>query len=101
MPASTGDSVCSRLRPIVPRPRARSVPRCRSLWPILLRTWVIFTLATVLAVLLLADRAALRLFLRLGGGLGRRLGLCGGSLGLLDRRFGDGFLDHRCLDRCL
>src|SRR5712671_111950 len=103
MPASTGDSVCSTLRPILPRPSARSVPRWRSLWPILLRICVILTLAT-LRILLLAEAAALRLFL--GGWLGRHLGLgrSGGSLGLRsghlgDRRLDDGLLlDGRCLD---
>src|SRR5260370_19723105 len=76
MPASTGDSVCSTLRPILPRPSARSVPRCRSLWPIWLRVCVIFTRATLALVLLLADGAALRLLRRaLIGDLARSLRL--------------------------
>ena len=37
------DSVCSALRPILPRPSARIVPSCFLLWPIVLRTWVTFT----------------------------------------------------------
>src|SRR5207245_8711074 len=48
MPASTGLSSCSTVRPILPRPSARSVPRCGRLWPIWLRTCVIRTLATLL-----------------------------------------------------
>src|SRR2546421_12104538 len=89
MPARTGDSVCSRVLPMVPRPSARSVPRWRSLWPILLRIWVIFTLATLRVVLLLADRAALRLRLLLGDRLGRRLRL---DRGRRSRLLGDGLL---------
>src|SRR5262249_28631214 len=44
IPASCGLSVCSTLWPILRRPSARSVPRCRSDWPILLCVWVILTL---------------------------------------------------------
>src|SRR5206468_3703556 len=46
IPASTGVSSCSAVRPILPRPSARSVPRWRSLWPIWLRTCVTLTFAT-------------------------------------------------------
>src|SRR5712691_10243840 len=76
MPSSTGVCSCSRLRPILPRPSARSVPRWRSLWPIWLLTCVIFTFATLLVVLLLADAAPLRLRLHslLGSFRGRLLG---------------------------
>src|SRR5690348_1909649 len=45
MPVRTGPSSCSTVRPILPRPSARSVPRCRWLWPISLRTCVIRTFA--------------------------------------------------------
>src|SRR3954462_4536062 len=45
MPAKTGPSSCSAVLPILPRPRARSVPRCFSDWPIWLRTWVTLTFA--------------------------------------------------------
>ena len=38
-----GLSLCSAVLPILPSPSARSVPRCRWLWPIWLRTWVILT----------------------------------------------------------
>src|SRR2546430_15313244 len=48
MPASTGLSSCSTVRPILPRPSARSVPRCGRLWPIWLRVCVIRTFATLL-----------------------------------------------------
>src|ERR671924_465597 len=41
IPATSGVSGRSTVRPILPRPRARSVPRWRSLWPIWLRTCVI------------------------------------------------------------
>src|ERR687887_237211 len=47
MPASTGLSSCSAERPILPRPSARSVPRCCSLWPIWLRICVTRTFATL------------------------------------------------------
>src|ERR1700679_1098313 len=40
MPARTGLSSISFVEPILPRPSARNVPRCRSDWPILLLTWV-------------------------------------------------------------
>src|SRR4051812_32818528 len=91
MPSSTELGSCSRVLPILPRPSARSVPRWRSLWPIWLRTWVIFTFATLALVLLLADAALLR---RLGG---RSLGLCRlGCRGLCDRLFGR---RRRSLDR--
>src|SRR5829696_5530948 len=40
IPATSGLSGRSTERPILPRPSARSVPRWRSLWPILLRTCV-------------------------------------------------------------
>src|SRR6476659_5118808 len=46
MPAKTGPSSCSAVLPILPSPSARSVPRCRWLSPIWLRTWVIRTFAT-------------------------------------------------------
>src|SRR5213082_1851963 len=46
MPATTGPSSCSTVLPILPRPSARSVPRCFWLWPIELRVWVIRTFAT-------------------------------------------------------
>src|SRR5919197_1470216 len=45
MPARTGSSSCSTVRPILPSPSARSVPRCFSDWPIWLRTCVIRTFA--------------------------------------------------------
>src|SRR6266511_1140262 len=44
MPARTGPSSCSTVLPIFPSPSARSVPRCRSLCPIWLRTCVTRTL---------------------------------------------------------
>src|SRR5436190_10196603 len=86
MPSSTAVCSCSAVRPILPRPSARSVPRWRSLWPIWLRTCVIFTFATVLVVLLPADAALLRLRLhrllagRRGRGRGLRLGRNGRDL---------------------
>src|SRR3954454_13479150 len=46
MPARTGESSISFVLPIFPRPRARSVPRWRSDWPIWLRTCVSFSFAT-------------------------------------------------------
>src|SRR5439155_5087286 len=46
MPAITGVSSCSAVRPIFPSPRARSVPRWRWVWPIWLRTCVSFNFAT-------------------------------------------------------
>src|SRR6266487_3498089 len=46
MPASAGFSSCSTVRPILPRPRARSVPRCCGDWPMALRVCVIRTFAT-------------------------------------------------------
>src|SRR5918997_3157462 len=45
IPASSGLSLCSTARPILPRPSARRVPRWRSLWPIALRTCLILTFA--------------------------------------------------------
>src|SRR5919198_1123606 len=48
MPARTGPSSCSTVLPIFPRPSARSVPRCRWLWPISLRTCVIRTFAILI-----------------------------------------------------
>src|SRR5438309_246641 len=45
MPARTGESSISLVLPIRPRPRARSVPRWRSDWPIWLRTWVSLSFA--------------------------------------------------------
>src|SRR5919199_2800047 len=60
MPASTGVSSCSTVRPILPRPSARSVPLCFWLWPMPERTWVILSFATLLLLLrgrlLRADR---------------------------------------------
>src|SRR5437588_6441934 len=47
MPARTGLSSCSAVRPILPRPSARNVPRCAWVWPIWLRVCVIRTLAIV------------------------------------------------------
>src|SRR6266513_314026 len=47
MPAKTGPSSCSAVRPILPSPSARSVPRCRWLWPIALRVCLILTFATL------------------------------------------------------
>src|SRR6185437_12145073 len=95
IPSSTGPGCCSTERPILPRPSARSVPRWRSLWPIWLRTWVIFTFAMLGVVLLLAESAFLRLIRRLDGrgGLfrGGRLSL---DSGVRHRRRGVG---HRRL----
>src|SRR5689334_16267597 len=62
MPARTGPSSCSTVLPILPRPSARSVPRCRSDWPIWLRVCVIRTFATARLLLL---RGALRLLVGL------------------------------------
>src|ERR687887_832814 len=45
IPASCGLSACSAVRPILPRPSARRVPRCLALWPIELRVWVIRSFA--------------------------------------------------------
>src|SRR6266542_5284586 len=45
IPASAGDSSCSTVRPMRPRPSARNVPRCRSDWPILERTCVMRSFA--------------------------------------------------------
>ena len=74
-----GSRRARRLRPILPRPSARSVPRWRSLWPIWDFTCVMLHLRHLRVVLLLPERAALRLFRRHGSGrgrgLGRRLGL--------------------------
>src|SRR6185437_16969746 len=68
MPARTGLSSSSFERPILPRPSARSVPRCFWVWPMPLRTWV--SLSRAIRRLLLhgrlvgqhlADRLAARL----------------------------------------
>src|SRR5919201_555933 len=68
MPARTGPSSCSTVLPILPRPSARSVPRCRRLWPISLRTCVIRTFV-ILHLLRLRRRTLLRSrFLFLVGG---------------------------------
>src|SRR5437764_583757 len=48
MPASTGPSSCSAVRPILPSPSARSVPRCFWVSPIWLRVWVTRTFAIAL-----------------------------------------------------
>src|SRR5579884_873842 len=45
MPCTTGLSSCSAVRPILPSPSARSVPRWRCDWPIWLRTCVSRSLA--------------------------------------------------------
>src|SRR5919201_265280 len=46
MPASAGFSSCSTVRPILPSPSARSVPRCFCDWPMALRTCVIRSFVT-------------------------------------------------------
>src|SRR3982750_2995018 len=69
MPARTGESSISFVLPILLRPRARSVPRWRWVWPIWLRTCVSFNFATLGHLLRdlrpvrehLADRLAARL----------------------------------------
>src|SRR4029077_4821090 len=45
IPASCGLSACSAVRPILPRPSARRVPRWRWLWPIALRVCLILSFA--------------------------------------------------------
>src|ERR1700693_243560 len=60
IPASCGLSACSEVRPILPRPRARRVPRWRALWPIELRVCLIFTFDTLC---LLRRRSRLRRWL--------------------------------------
>src|SRR5262249_41578007 len=62
IPASCGLSWCSAERPILPRPSARSVPRCLWLWPIWLRVCV--TRIFVIARLFLGRRRVLLLCLR-------------------------------------
>src|SRR5919109_43289 len=79
IPATSGVSGRSTVRPILPRPRARSVPRLRSVWPIWLRTWVMRSfLFAIVRLLRRRDRS--------DGLLGRRLLLRGLRLLLGERQ---------------
>src|SRR6185437_11111095 len=71
MPAIAGLSPsCSAVLPILPRPSARSVPRCRGDWPIALLTCVSRTLRTHGPLDLVRQDVRDRLAARLGDVLG-------------------------------